>query len=133
MIVVLMLGILLAGGFAYFSQDALLAIVYFIVGGHIPLTNITLSPMAMLALWTLIIPALYFFRRSISAAFWQLIQVVGDVHQRSLNRRFRMPRPRYNLTELIVIAMIHIAQELPEDMLEQPEVSLRRRFLALQS
>ncbi len=127
------LGIIFLGVLVAISPSVALALRDFIIGGHLPLINVTLSPIVMMLFWALIVPATYLLRRTISAAFWRIIEYIGSIHQRQINHRFRLPRPSRNFTELIIIVMIHEAQKIPAGTPETPELSLRRRFLALQS
>lgn len=128
----MILGIVGIGGFALLRQDIALALVHFIVGGHIPFTNITLSPLTMLLFWLLILPTIYLFRSSISALFWRAIDTIGTISQRQINRRLRLTQLHRRTVHLVAITLLLIAEQLPEDTLELPELSLRRRFLALQ-
>lgn len=128
----MILGIVSLGGVALLHQDIALALVHFIVGGHIPFTGITLSPLTMLLFWLLILPTIYLFRSSISALFWRAIDAIGGASQRQINRRLRLTQLHQRTVHLTVITLLSIARQLPEDTLELPELSLRRRFLALQ-
>lgn len=128
----MILGIVSLGGVALLHQDIALALVHFIVGGHIPFTGITLSPLTMLLFWLLILPTIYLFRSSISALFWRAIDAIGGASQRQINRRLRLTQLHQRTVHLTVITLLSIARQLPEDTLELPELSLRRRVLALQ-
>lgn len=129
----MMLGSLLIGVFVIIILDGLESIAYFIIGGHLPLTNITLPPMFMLTFWVLIVPSIYLFRKTLGNLFWHGVGAIGTVNQRRINRRIRLPRRSATIEPLVIVTLLAITSELPKKSTRLPELSLRRRFLALSS
>lgn len=108
-------------------------LVYFIVAGHIPFTDIVLSPFAMLLFWIIAVPLAVMLYRLGGEGFWKIVETIGTASQRQINRRIRWTPAPSTLPLLLASVMLHVASHLPESSAVTPELSLRRRFLALPS
>lgn len=77
-------GVVIAG---YIAREELFS---FIVIGKVPFTGIIIPSTVMVVFWIGIVPAYILFANSIKKLFWSLISVIGEKHQQSLNRRYRI-------------------------------------------
>lgn len=122
------------GAMIYFK--AYEALIFFILTGHISIINFTVPPMIMLVFWILVVPASLIFYKSASSSFWKIIEFIGEKNQRKINRQARLIKsitPSRSLGPIIAIVLLQIASELPKSSISKPELSFRRRFLALPS
>lgn len=128
-------GATLLSGLLFFT-GTIESVVFFILTGHIAIINLTISPLAMLLFWILVVPASLIIYKSTSNSFWKIIEFIGEKDQKRINRQARQVRnikPGRNLRPIIAVVLLQIAEELPENSISKPELSFRRRFLALPS
>ena len=108
-------------------------LVMFVLVGRVPFTNLMLPAMAMLAFWALVVPLTLLTRRTIGAVVWRMIERIGTIHQRHLNIRWhqQLRIRRSHSVRLYAVALLHVAEQLPDSSTENPELYFRRRFIAL--
>ena len=108
-------------------------LVMFVLIGRVPFTNLILPAMAMLAFWVLVVPLTLLTRRTISAVVWRIVEYIGTIHQRRLNIRWhqQLRIRRSHSVRLYAVALLHVAEQLPDSSTENPELYFRRRFIAL--
>ena len=120
-----MLGLFFVG---FFEQ-----LVFFVLVGRIPFTEITLSATTMLIVWLAIIPGLLINLPLLSKLAWSLIDKIGLLNQRKINTRWNLRQKieRIYSVNLIAVTMLDIAAQIPDSSTDNPELFLRRRFMPL--
>lgn len=110
-------------------------LVDFIITGHVPFTNISLSPLAMLIFWVIAVPLSIVAYRLGVDGFWRVIETIGTISQRHINRTIRWTRaPRQNTLPLLLASvLLYSVAQLPKSSAVTPELTTRRRFLPLPS
>lgn len=89
----------------------------FLIAGHIPDTGIYLSASAMTILLFVIIPSLLLLWRPAIEWSWRIIEQLGVVHQRHLDRRQHTETAHLSLSSgdlLISATLLAILDTLPE-------------------
>lgn len=108
-------------------------LVFFVISGRIPFTNIVISPFGMIAFWLLVIPVSTLLFPAFRHHFWTTIESIGQMSQRRINRSLRQAIRIDTLELLLATVLLHIALNLPESSAPLPALELRRRFIALPS
>ena len=103
----------------------------FMLAGHVPFTDLTVPPVAMLLFWLLTLPTCLLIYRITSDGFWKSIEQIGHISQRQINRTIRWRAESYTIHLLLASVMVHVAINLPHSTVSNPELSFRRRFLPL--
>ena len=108
-------------------------IVMFVLVGHVPFTSFVISPTAMLLFWATIIPATYLCRHILARFFWSAVEALGKVNQRRINIEWRhhLRSLKINPTNLYLITLLYVADQLPESSTDNPDLYFRRRFMVL--
>ena len=79
----------------------------FLVIGRLPFTGIILPAAVMMGFWMIIVPVCIIWAKSISAAFWSSIEVIGEFDQRRINRQLRLAaNSRHATTQHVSLAMV---------------------------
>lgn len=108
-------------------------IVMFVLVGHVPFTSFVISPTAMLLFWATVIPVTYLCRHILARFFWSAVEALGKVNQRRINIEWRqhLQSLKINPTDLYVITLLYVADQLPESSTDNPDLYFRRRFMVL--
>ena len=106
-------------------------LLLFVMTGLVPFTNIVISPTLMLFFWLLIVPVCVLSWKIFDISLWRVIENVGKVHQRSLNRKFRAFMPSLSSSTVCLIALTILYQT--DKSSADNNVILRRRFAPLPS
>ena len=123
--IIIVLGLFFVG---FFEQ-----LVFFVLVGRIPFTEITLSATTMLIVWLAIIPGLLINLPLLSKLAWSSIDKIGLLNQRKINTRWNLRQKieRIYSVNLIAVTMLDIAAQIPDSSTDNPELYLRRRFMPL--
>ena len=70
-------------------------LVFFVISGRIPFTNIVISPFGMIAFWLLVIPVSTLLFPAFRRHFWTTIESIGQMSQRRINRS--LPAKHFNV------------------------------------
>lgn len=109
-------------------------IVHFIIAGRVPFTNISIPPLGMLVFWIVAVPLSIAVYRLGTDGLWRMIETIGTLSQRHINRRIRWT-PTHDTTLLHLctsVALYAVSQTLANTP-SAPDLTMRRRFLALPS
>ena len=75
--------------------------------GRLPFTGIILPAAVMMGFWMIIVPVCIIWAKSISAAFWSSIEMLGKFDQRRINRQFRLAaNSRHATVQHVSLAMV---------------------------
>ena len=123
--IIIVLGLFFVG---FFEQ-----LVFFVLVGRIPFTEITLSATTMLIVWLVIIPGVLINLPLLSKLAWSLIDNIGLLNQRKINTRWNLRQKieRIYSVKLIAVTMLAIAAQIPDSSTDNPELFFRRRFMPL--
>lgn len=106
-------------------------LLLFVLSGQLPFTSIVLPPTFMLLFWISIIPLSVFAARHSGRMFWRALEVLGTVHQRHINIRYRQLYHLSQTEQMFAIVALYVVSHATETPVESPKSYFRRRFVPL--
>lgn len=109
------------------------SLAFFVLTGFVPIINVTIPPVVMLVFWIAVVPVVVIASRLGSYSFWGIIDMFGELSQRSINRKVRWSAAKKPTTNPVlffaVIVLLHTTSQPPADSFAIPELAFRRRFM----
>lgn len=106
--------------------------VTFIVSGRVPVLGVVIPPTLMIILWTAILPVVAITHKISKVGLWNLVETIGDIHQRQINRHIRWRIASSDLLLVLAAVYIHRLAKLPSEKPSKHQALFTpRRFIAL--
>ncbi len=124
-----LIGIILAMSiFIYLFSNELMV---FVMTGQIPFTKLVLPPVTMLIFWLLVIPGSIIAWKIFDLSLWKIIESIGTLHQKYLNRKYRIFTPAISASTICLISSSLILLDRQSKKNYVSSSSMQRRLAPL--